>query len=170
MVIFSVLVHQCVYQILKSQLLHIPSVFEKRPEKVQQTSQSDTCSVTSMGRPQDVNLNIFHKIGFQGNFSKFPDAKCISDIAEPKYVKNLIRPILVLLWSGTSRVKQDHKGTSSGRCVPAGCQQDTCGCIYFKNLNPHIQKQTSRKGSSKQKISIKFKIPESLHQNVSDCR
>ena len=25
----------------------------------------------------DVNLNIFHKTGIQGNFSVFPDAKCI---------------------------------------------------------------------------------------------
>ena len=35
----------------------------------------------------------------------FPDAKCISDIAEPKQVKNPAGPILVLSWSGTSRPK-----------------------------------------------------------------
>ena len=27
---------------------------------------------------------------------------------------------MVLLWSGTSRRKKNHKGTSSERCVPAG--------------------------------------------------
>ena len=42
------------------------------------------CSVTSLGRPQDVNLNIFHKIGFYGKFSIFLGAKCMPYIAEPK--------------------------------------------------------------------------------------
>ena len=48
------------------------------------TSQSDICRVTSLGRPQHVNLNIFNKIAFYGNFSIFSDAKCIPDITEPK--------------------------------------------------------------------------------------
>ena len=87
---------------------------------VLKTSQNDTCSITSSGRPPDVNLNIFHKIGFSGNFSIFCDAKSIPDIAEPKYVKNLIRPILVPLWSKTSRPKECHKGTLLERCAPAG--------------------------------------------------
>ena len=34
-------------------------------------SQSDTCSVTSLGRPQDVNLNILHEIGFTEIFIYF---------------------------------------------------------------------------------------------------
>ena len=51
---------------------------------VLKTFQSDTCSVTSVGRPQNIRLNIFHKIGFEGNFSVFSDAKCITYIAEPK--------------------------------------------------------------------------------------
>ena len=51
---------------------------------VLKTSQSDTCCKTSLGRLQDINLNIFHEIGFQGNFSIFPDTKCVPDIAEPK--------------------------------------------------------------------------------------
>ena len=70
---------------------------------VLKTFQSDTYSKTSLGRPQEINLNIFHKIGFYGNFLVFLDAKYIPDIVEPKLVKNLIRPILVLLCSGTSR-------------------------------------------------------------------
>ena len=37
---------------------------EKRPKNVLKTSQSDTRSVTSLGRPQDVDLIIIHKIGF----------------------------------------------------------------------------------------------------------
>ena len=85
---------------------------------VLKTSQSDTCSITSSGRPRDVNLNIFHKIGFSGNFSIFHDAKSIPDIF--RYVKNLRRPILVPLWSRTSRPKEYHKGTFLERCVPAG--------------------------------------------------
>ena len=121
-VTFSVLVHQMCHQIIKHQLLHIPSVLEKRPMNVLKTSQSNTCIVTSSGRPQDVNLETFHKKAFQGKFSIFPDAKCIPDNAEPKQVKNLIRPILVLLWFGTSRPKQDHNGTSSGHLVPAGIE------------------------------------------------
>ena len=65
----------------------------------------------------------------------FPDATCRSDIAEPKEVANLIRLILVLLWSGTSRPKWDHKGTSSRRCVPAGKmsrskEEQTCSQIF----------------------------------------
>ena len=37
---------------------------------VLKTSQSDTCSVMSLGR-QDVNLNIFHEIGFTEIFIYF---------------------------------------------------------------------------------------------------
>ena len=68
-------------------------------------SQTDTCTVTSLGRPQGTNLNIFHKIGFYANFSIFPGAKCIPDIAEMKQVKNLTRLILAPLWSGISSPK-----------------------------------------------------------------
>ena len=104
MVKFSVLVQQtCVLYTKK--LFHTLSVLEKRPKNVLKTSQSDSRSMTSLGRPQGVNLIIIHKIGFQGNFSVFLDAKCRSDIAEPDKVKNLLRPILVLLRSGTSRPK-----------------------------------------------------------------
>ena len=63
-VIFSVLVQQMCAINTKSQLLHILSVLEKRPMNVLKTSQSDTCSVTSLGCAEDVNLNIFHKTGF----------------------------------------------------------------------------------------------------------
>ena len=59
------------------------------------------CNRTSLGRNQDVSLTIIHKMSFQGFFSIFPDSNCISDIVLPKLVENLIRPILVLLWSGT---------------------------------------------------------------------
>ena len=38
---------------------------------VMKTPQSDTCSVTSLGRPQDVDLNIFHEIGFREMFVYF---------------------------------------------------------------------------------------------------
>ena len=54
---------------------------------VLKTSQSDICRVTSLGRPQQVNLNIFNKMAFYGNFSVFSDAKCIPDIAEPNKLK-----------------------------------------------------------------------------------
>ena len=52
--------------------------------------------MTSFGRPQDVNLIIIHKIGFSGEISIYSDAKCRSDIKQPKQVKNLISPILDL--------------------------------------------------------------------------
>ena len=51
---------------------------------VLKTSQGDICRVTYLGRPQRVNLNIFNKIAFYGNFFIFSDAKCIPDITEPK--------------------------------------------------------------------------------------
>ena len=38
---------------------------------VMKTSQSDTWSVISLGRPQDVDLNIFHEIGFREMFVYF---------------------------------------------------------------------------------------------------
>ena len=38
----------------------------------------------------------------------------------PRYLQDVIFIIFELLWSGTSRLKQCHKGTSSGRCVPGG--------------------------------------------------
>ena len=40
-----------------------------------------------------------------GRLLNRPDGKCRTDIAELKQVKNLIRPVLVMLWSGTSRPK-----------------------------------------------------------------
>ena len=55
----------------------------ERPKNVLKTSQSDTRSMTYLGRPQDVNLIIIHKRDFKETFSIFPDAKRISDIAEP---------------------------------------------------------------------------------------
>ena len=55
------------------------------------------CRATSLGCTQDVNLTIIHKMSFQGFFLIFPDSNGISDIVLPKFVKNLIRPILVLL-------------------------------------------------------------------------
>ena len=64
MVIFSVLVHQICVLSTDKVLLHILSVLEKRHHKnVPKSSQKDPLSVTSLGRPQDVNLIIDHKIG-----------------------------------------------------------------------------------------------------------
>ena len=60
-VIFSVLDHQmCV---LDSKNLVIAYSFG-----LGKMSQSETCSVTSLGRPQNVNLNIFHKMVFMEIF------------------------------------------------------------------------------------------------------
>ena len=60
--------------------MRILSVLEKRPTNFVKTFKSYTRSVTSLARPQDVNLENFHKIGFHGNFSIFPEAKCIPNI------------------------------------------------------------------------------------------
>ena len=49
------------------------------------------CSGTSMGCAQDVNLTIIHQNEFLRIFKN-----------------NLIRPILVLLWSGTFQPQEDH--------------------------------------------------------------
>ena len=53
------------------------------PKNVLKTSQSDIRCVTSLKRPQDVNLIIIHQIGFQGIFSIFPDSKCIPETVVP---------------------------------------------------------------------------------------
>ena len=53
-----------VYYTLKSQLLHILSVSEKRPQNVLKTSQSDTRSVTSLDSPQDINLGKYFYISW----------------------------------------------------------------------------------------------------------
>ena len=53
-----------VYKVLKSYLLHIPSVFEKHPKNLLKIFQSDTRNVMSLGRHQDVNLIIIQKVGF----------------------------------------------------------------------------------------------------------
>ena len=103
--------------------MHILPVLKKRPKTELNSSQSDTCSERSLGRSHDINLIIIHKINFKWHFSIFLDAKCISDIAEPKKLKNLIRPIFVLLWSRMPQPKQDHKRTSSGPSVRAGFPQ-----------------------------------------------
>ena len=52
----------------------------------------------------------------------FPDATCRSDIAEPKEVANLIRPILVLLWSG----RLDQNRTKRGRPRGVVCRLGRC--------------------------------------------
>ena len=44
--------------------MDILSVLEKRPKNALKRSQSDTWSMTFLGRPQDVNLIIIHKIDF----------------------------------------------------------------------------------------------------------
>ena len=44
--------------------MHIFSVLGKRPMNILKTSQGNNCSVTSLERPQEVKLNINHKIGF----------------------------------------------------------------------------------------------------------
>ena len=49
-------------------------------------------------------------MGFYGFFSIFPDSNFMSDIALPMQIKNMIRPILVLLWTGTSQPKQTGTG------------------------------------------------------------
>ena len=88
---------------------------KKRPDVLRTSSNGPICkakgrirSGTSFGRTQDVSLTIIHKICFKGIFSVFPNFKCLSDNVLPNLVKNLIRPILVQLWSGTFRPKQDH--------------------------------------------------------------
>ena len=77
-VIFLFLVHQmCVLDIKKLVIAYSFSFGETSYERPKHVSK----------RPlqRDVlNLNNFYKRGFKGNFSMFPDAKCIPDIAEPK--------------------------------------------------------------------------------------
>ena len=48
---------------LQSKLQRILSVLKKRLMNFLKTSKSDTCSMTSLGRPLDVNSDDFHKIG-----------------------------------------------------------------------------------------------------------
>ena len=76
-------------------LFSFRETFYERPKNVPKWNQQRDV----LGRSQDVNFNVFHKIGFYKKFSIVSDAKCIPDIAEPK---NIACPILVLLWSGTS--------------------------------------------------------------------
>ena len=64
-VTFSALVHQMCALHTKKLVISYSFSFGKTPINVLKTSQSDTCSVLSLGRPQDVvNLNTFHKIAF----------------------------------------------------------------------------------------------------------
>ena len=69
---------------LASKKLDNKVIWRIKTMNVLKTSQGDICRVTSLGRPQRVNLNIFNKIAFYGNFFIFSDAKCIPDITEPK--------------------------------------------------------------------------------------
>ena len=69
---------------LTSKKLDDKVIWRIKTMNVLKMSQSDICRVTSLRRPQHVNLNIFSKIPFYGNFSIFSDATCIPDIAEPK--------------------------------------------------------------------------------------
>ena len=75
-VVFSVLVHQMFVLDTKNLVIVYSFSFgEASYINVLKISKRNTCSVTSLGRPQDVNFNIFHEIGFKGHFSIFPDGK-----------------------------------------------------------------------------------------------
>ena len=80
----------------------------------------------SLGRTLDVNVTIIHKMSFHGIFLFF----LISVVYQTLYCQNpdkiLIRPILVLFWSGKSRPKQDQQETYSGRCL-LGVRTDNQG-------------------------------------------
>ena len=86
--------------------LEVLSYLEKRLSNVLKMSQSDICSVTSVGRPQDVNLIIIHKVGFEENISLyFLVASVYQTLNSQNKFKNLARPILALSWSETSPLK-----------------------------------------------------------------
>ena len=89
---------------------------------------------------QDVNLTIIHKLSFYWFFSIFSDSSCISDIALPKLVKNLIRHILVLLWSGCFIQNRNIRGRPQdvvcrlgNFCKPSG--RSIAKCVW---LNCHV--------------------------------
>lgn len=42
--------------------MHIPSALKKRPNNVIKAFQCDICAAMSLGRPQDLNLIVIHKI------------------------------------------------------------------------------------------------------------
>ena len=78
-----------------------PDVLRKSPYCPIYNAKGRIRSGTSLGLTQNVNLTIIHKMGFYDFFSVFRDSNCISGIVLPKIIGNLIRLILVLLWSGT---------------------------------------------------------------------
>ena len=107
---------QLCWYLLRSQMsnqvlfpyLHIPPVLRKRPKNVLKTSQSDSY--------------------ISRNFPIFPDVNCISDIAEPKKVKNLI-------YHGPKSLDQNQ--TIRGRPQDAVCWDDgTYG--WFTDSTPDI--------------------------------
>ena len=64
-ILFLVLVHQmCVLDTKKLIVVDSFSFGETSYMNVIKTSKSNICSVTSVRRPQDLNLDNFHKIGF----------------------------------------------------------------------------------------------------------
>ena len=83
-VIFSVLMHQmCVLDTKKLVITYSFGFGEtscELPRNVPKWRLQHDVLGTSSGH----HLNILQKVGFQGNFSVFPDTRCIPDIAEPK--------------------------------------------------------------------------------------
>ena len=69
---------------LTSKRLDNKVIWRIKTMNVLKMSQSDICRVTSLGRPQHFNLNIFNKTAFYGNFSIISDVKCIPNVTEPK--------------------------------------------------------------------------------------
>ena len=67
-VIFSLLVHQMYVFDTKTLVIAYSFILEKRPMNVLKMSKSDTCSMTYLGRPQDVNLIVFRKKRFLRKF------------------------------------------------------------------------------------------------------
>ena len=54
----------CVLDTRKLIIPYFFSIRETSYESPKNVPKCDVCSVKSMGRPQDVNLNIFHEIAF----------------------------------------------------------------------------------------------------------
>ena len=100
-IIFSVLVHQmCALNTKKFVFAYSFSFGETSWKHLKMTPVRDV-----IGRPQDVNLIIIHKMVFREIFLYSVVQSIYQTLKSQNNLKNLIRPILVLLWSGTSRPK-----------------------------------------------------------------
>ena len=115
--------------------MHILSDLEKRPKNILKTTAIDICSVTSLGRPQGVNLIIIQRICVREFFLYFLISSVVSIFPDIRHCSAKISQKPNTFYFGSIMVQDVStkiEPTSSGRCVLAGQKSR---CLLSRKVN-----------------------------------